>query len=420
MWWETGTRKKVDLADLESLADTLADRSKQAETALRLANYAEDISDYPSSLQAAQRAVGIAQETGDLEQEAAGQLAWGRALWRQWKYDQAKPKIEKALKLAKKIGNQQLIGHAFRNLGIIAGGKNDITLAIKYHHECLALYRKIGDKISELIVLSNLGEYYTIQFNFELALEYSEKNLATSREIGHKFLEGVALNNRGQLFIWLGEYEKAWSAYEQSLPIHQQIKNHVGLTEVFWGFSYISVLIHEDYHRVRTFAEEGISVAREAKLWNYEAAFFSFWARSLSGLGKWSEAEDLFEQSVEILIENDFQGQIKYTREGLARLYMTQGLIDRAVQQVDLILDDLEADGIVEGENRLVLVPLYICCKVLGTAKDPRFPEVLETAYNHQKKLAGKISNVDWQNSFLNNVPWNRGILEMWEAEQEN
>jgi len=45
---------------------------------------------------------------------------------------------------------------------------------------------------------------------------------------------------------------------------------------------------------------------------------------------------------------------------------------------------------------------------------------VLETAYNHLQSLANKISNEDMRNTFLNNVPWHRGITELWEAEQDN
>lgn len=140
---------------------------------------------------------------------------------------------------------------------------------------------------------------------------------------------------------------------------------------------------------------------------------------SLIGLEKWSEAEDVLEKSIEILIESDLQGQLKYSWECLARLYQAQGLLNQALKQVNLILDYLEVSGIDEGENRIVMFPLYICCQVLQAANGPRYPEVLETAHNHLKNLAEKINNEDLRSSFLNNVPWNREILEMWEAEQE-
>lgn len=93
-------------------------------------------------------------------------------------------------------------------------------------------------------------------------------------------------------------------------------------------------------------------------------------------------------------------------------------MLDQAVQQVDLILDDLDANQ-VDGTNPPAMLPLHTCCVVLLASNDPRFPQVLETAYHHLQNLADKISDKEMQNSFLVNVPWHRGIIELWEAEQQ-
>ena len=56
---------------------------------------------------------------------------------------------------------------------------------------------------------------------------------------------------------------------------------------------------------------------------------------------------------------------------------------------------------------------------MLQAANDPRYPQVLDDTYSYLQNLAKKISDEDLRSSFLNNVPWNKGISEMWEAEQE-
>jgi len=51
---------------------------------------------------------------------------------------------------------------------------------------------------------------------------------------------------------------------------------------------------------------------------------------------------------------------------------------------------------------------------------DPRADQIIEKTYNLVQEYAAKIQSEDFRESFLNNVPWHRGIREMWEAEQEN
>ena len=80
-----GTREAQaqDLATLMELAETLADDQRQAEVAVRQANYAEATSDYPATGVAAQMAIRLGQAAQDITSEAAGYHQWGRALWRQ-------------------------------------------------------------------------------------------------------------------------------------------------------------------------------------------------------------------------------------------------------------------------------------------------------------------------------------------------
>jgi len=410
--------QEADLGALETLADKLADRQKQAETALLRAHYEAGISEYQRSLQTAQRAVSIAQEIGNLEQEAEGHLTLGRVLFLQYELNQAKRKLDKTLELAEKIDNQQIVGHALRYLGNIAYYQGDPELGIKYYLECLALSRKIGDRIGEAHVLNNLGGIYMAQLKLVQSADFLQAAIVLCREIGYKLNECIALGNLGDLHSILGDYQKAWKAYDQSLTINRQLKKHMSILQALDGLAWIAVFIHEDYPSARIFAEEGLSVARELGNLISEATFLKRLGDLQAGLLKWSEAEDSYEKSIEILIKIDLQEYRIYRWEGLAYLYLAQGLLDQAVQQVDLILDDLEVNGIKEMDIG-VLYPLHVCCQVLQEANDSRFPEVVETTYNHLQNLAEKIANADWRNSFLNNVPWNREITELWQAEQE-
>ena len=93
--------QRQDLIALEALADKLADRSKRAEAALRWANYAETIDDYPTAITKVQQAIKLA-EGQALHFEAEGYFLWGVALYKQSRNEAAHPRLEQALTLTRK------------------------------------------------------------------------------------------------------------------------------------------------------------------------------------------------------------------------------------------------------------------------------------------------------------------------------
>jgi hypothetical protein len=55
---------------------------------------------------------------------------------------------------------------------------------------------------------------------------------------------------------------------------------------------------------------------------------------------------------------------------------------------------------------------------VLQAADDPRARDVLEAAYAEMHEIANKIKNDDLRRSFLENVPYNRELVKLWQAQQ--
>ncbi|MCB0187525.1 MAG: AAA family ATPase, partial [Caldilineaceae bacterium] len=91
--------QQQDLAQLERLAQQLADRQRQAEVALCQSHYAEQIDEYPTAMQYAQTAIELATTIADTAQEANGYLRWGRALIQLGENGPAQPKLDPALAL---------------------------------------------------------------------------------------------------------------------------------------------------------------------------------------------------------------------------------------------------------------------------------------------------------------------------------
>ncbi|MEJ2759700.1 MAG: hypothetical protein P8046_14565 [Anaerolineales bacterium] len=133
----------------------------------------------------------------------------------------------------------------------------------------------------------------------------------------------------------------------------------------------------------------------------------------------WTEAERLIKESAEVFQKADLQqDNMKFVWGSLAEIYITKGMPDKAVEQIDLILEDRETSEINPLCIGLEIRLFYICCRVLLACNDQRAQKVIETAYSLVQEYAAKIESEELRKSFLNNVPWNKKIIDLWEAEQ--
>jgi hypothetical protein len=57
---------------------------------------------------------------------------------------------------------------------------------------------------------------------------------------------------------------------------------------------------------------------------------------------------------------------------------------------------------------------------VLDAAGDSRAREVLEKGYAELQERANKITDEALRRSFLENVPWNRNLVKLWEEQGGN
>jgi predicted ATPase len=98
--------QSADLNRLEVMADDLP-LEMQAQIALRRANYAGLMNDYPTTIEAAQQGIGLAQLAGEVGRQAEGYLQWGWALRRLGQNEEAQLQMTQALELARQSGLRQ-------------------------------------------------------------------------------------------------------------------------------------------------------------------------------------------------------------------------------------------------------------------------------------------------------------------------
>ncbi|HIH44645.1 MAG TPA: tetratricopeptide repeat protein [Candidatus Methanoperedenaceae archaeon] len=135
---------------------------------------------------------------------------------------------EKALDIARRIGDRGSEGAWLGNLGLVYSDLGQAEKAIEYYEQALAISREIGDRRGEGNHLGNLGNAYSHFGQVEKAIEYYEKALAISHEIGDRRGEGADLGNLGNAYSHLGQVEKAIEYYEKALAISREIGDRRG------------------------------------------------------------------------------------------------------------------------------------------------------------------------------------------------
>jgi predicted ATPase/class 3 adenylate cyclase len=368
--------QRQDLEALERIAENKESSEKQMEVGVRWSRFLWFISDYPAASAMAERVVDQAEVSGNLYFSAMGQYHWGRALIWQNQYEFARSHLEQTLSAFRSIGDRRMEGKTLRMLGIMSVGQGDLQAWKNFSEQALDIARQIGDRSDEAEAINHLGHVAIYSGDYRIAQSNFNQYLDQTREIGHKFQESQALHNLGWAAYYLKDYSSAVQYSKQCLVIGRATGGH----EVV-----------------------GHAHNRLGDTW--------------TDLEMWEKAAQEYLQALESFNEIGSERGIMESRTGIARMALSNGNIKKALSYVDPILSYLEGDRGI-GPNRSPTECYLVCLQVLQAADDPRARDVLEAAYAEMHEIANKIKNDDLRRSFLENVPYNRELVKLWQAQQ--
>jgi predicted ATPase len=366
--------QRKDLEALELLAEKLESADKQMEVGVRWINFLWMMRNYQTAVAVAEQVITQAEKEGNLAFASRGQLFLGRALISMDQNEIARKHLNQALPGFKTIGDQRMVGVTLRSLGMLAANLYDLQAWQNFSQEALSIARQTGNRFDEAEAVNHLGHVAIFCGNYTNAQAHFNQYLSLSREIGSRHQEGMALNNLGWVANDLKDYPKAQDYYEQSLAIALAISDLQ-----IEGDSYVGL------------------------------------GDALAGLEKWDIAVEAYLESMGVFEEFEAEWGIAGSRSGLARVALAQGDEMGALQFIDALLEFL---GQKNKRFSEVLRESYLTCvQVLQAAGDPRASEVLEMAFIHIQEMANKIKDPEMRGSFLENVPYNREIVRLWQEQ---
>jgi tetratricopeptide (TPR) repeat protein len=368
--------QNLDLEALETLAKHIGSIEKQMEVTLRWSFFHFITQDYTSAAKEAERVVSQANASGNLHLAATAELSWGRALIWQFQYEVARQHLQLALDGFRATGDQHQESTTLRSLGSVAAGLHDLQAWQDYAQQALSIARQIGDRVQEAEAINHLGYAAFRIGDYLTAKEYFTKYSTLTSKTGNKLQESQAFGYLGSVAIAGKEYMAARGYYERSLAIAQTI-----------GYR----------------AQQGESLIGLGD--------------AFTGLEKWDKASQAYLKALGVYRGYGAEEGVTVSRVGLTEVALAKGDMQGAQVNADAILDYLEGD-IRKGHYLRPTKCYLVCLKVLQATGDLRAKGVLERGYAELHGRAAKITDEALRRSFLENVPWRRELVRLWEKQQ--
>lgn len=161
----------------------------------------------------------------------------GCIYWRLGCYANGRDAYERALELARGVGNQKGVGSGLSNVALGHYRLGRYRDAIERHLEALAIFVAIDNKPRQSTTLAGLGWSSLRLGRYSEALEYFLRSLEITRGLGDHgtFEEAYALANAGAAYELLGRRADARTHYEASLALARRLGYPAGQSDALNG-----------------------------------------------------------------------------------------------------------------------------------------------------------------------------------------
>jgi len=363
---------KADITALLELARSFDDDNNLAEATLRHVIFGMS-SDIPIVEQASREALAVARRCGNEAIEAkALALAAVVNLHRDDKQASIQ-NIEEALHRARSMRDENVLSFVLARAAFFYGEISDIARAYSLFIEHIELEHRLGDRNGEANSLGSLGAGFLGLGQYKQARALLEQARAINEAMGAHRRMAYSLGNLGELFLETGDLRKARQLLEQALQEFSPTQDPRG----------------------NTFVLEDLGLV-------------------LLAMGDATGASRRFSEARELALRQGLSYFVCEVAAGLAASALMQGQLDEARKYVHESWDYLKEHGLLSMSRPGMVY--RTCAEVfdaLGEVENVQ--AVLESAHQAFMEVADTINVPAWRQSFLENVPDNRAIMEMWE-----
>ncbi len=416
-WLGQQNKQESDLKQLRKLLSKYPDDVALADLALRQSSYDLVTSGYEASVERVREALVHAQTAQDKLAEAKAYHRWGRTLWQQGHNVEAQTHLETALGFARTANDRSLVAECLVDLANTYRQHSHYNSARSLLEQAMELFEALQDEQGIIrcytllgVVDGDLGYFTDSEANNLRAL-----NLA--HETGWRFAETYILVNLGGMQFELGEYTKGNDYLNQALGLTDEsgdVRTHANSLDT------LGLIAHYEGQPAKaiTYYDRAAEIYRSidnSRELGYVLTHSGYAAIDLNQFGR---AKTDLEEALRIRESIGADVLKMDTLAGLARLAHLNQRSEEAVDITSGVLSYITENG-TDGIELPILVHL-ICYQVLIEAgkQDPsllsRAGRVLAAGNALLEERLQRLSNQDARQRFLDNVPFNRAIRDLW------
>lgn len=208
-----------------SLFDSLANDSGRGRTYNELAVFYHKTGDSQKAFNALDSAYHFCRKANDTQGIGTALEHRASFLFRQQKYSEARPYIDKVLAIRQKQQDTVGLSYVYLNLAEYYTATGAYEKALDKVKHSTRLRKAIGDTQGVIVNLVITGEILMSQKNYKLAIKYFRKGIKRARKIGFMDLERYANTMLEQCYLALKDYKKAYAHARESGRVKDSLFN---------------------------------------------------------------------------------------------------------------------------------------------------------------------------------------------------
>lgn len=401
------------LSQLASIANELADESKLARIHIWYSTYYRQLSDYDKARNEAVTAVATSRKSGDLVVIGEALAVLAAVANYQNDFDSAYQALSEALKISQQRKDRHAEADTHAYLGMLLFRRGELSKAQVSYEQALSIQQQIGDRGGEANSRHVLAYILIWLGDYDAALHHAEQSLRVSGQIGDRDGEAESLLCLGSLYCELGDFDTAITYHKQASTIHQELGDQRGYALALLNLG-LSLHFIDQFQPALEYLKQALQIGKTIHGLQTQAIAYTYIGYVYERMKRWQNAQSSYNEAVH-LWRQITNPRIIESIAGEARCAMEQGEIDTARKHVDDVLGRISAIG---SECEGVEYPLWVylsCVNVLRACKEEtQASYLLETAHQILMRRLDTISRPTLRNAYLNQVPCNHSICDLW------
>jgi CHAT domain-containing protein len=232
-----------------------------------------------------------------------------------------------SLKLAKEIGDKELIAATLRSIGIYHNDLGNDDLALNFFHESLSIAEEIGNNDLIAAALNGIGFIHMFNGNYSEALQHLTK---ASTIVKRKSTLASVLTNIAVVYDLQGNQTQALNYYQKTLKLWEEIGNKAEIANVLNNIGDYRLL--GDYDLALEYNNKALATAKEIGDKKIAGMALANIGNAYRNKGYLEQALEYTNKSLRLAQELSDLELIASQMRQAARIYYAKGEYVRALQ----------------------------------------------------------------------------------------